>query len=949
MDNRGVTSANTMLELLDLLGHLPGHMLTVVAPDGRPTYVTPSVRDALGYDPQAFLELLPTLVHPDDRDHAREAWFGIMQTPGSKLEATLRLRHADGSWHWIDAVGVNAFDHPAVRGVVWNYRDITEQVRAAAALKASEERLRTMLEQSYDVCVVLSGDLTIQWANEGARTVMGYDPDEVTGTNVLEFVHPDDYEEAARNLLAALSGSPPSEPAIVRARRRDGSWIWVDVVGADLREHGPASEFALCLRDVTHHYEAERQVRRSEERFRALVQHAADAIIVLTPDGRIEYVSGERQLFGRAVEEVVGHHSLEWVHPDELPRLMEELGDVLVKPGASIQSTFRVLGGDDRWRWAEAAVTNMTDNPAVGGIVANVRDITERIEAEQDAKRLIQLFEATDDQVGMTDPEGRLLLLNAAARQHLGLDPDQPLPEVDLLSFFPPWERDRVNHEVLPTLVDRGSWSGEIEIVKPGTDRTIPVLAQFLAHRDQQGRIEYFSTVLRDISERKAFEAQLEHAATHDPLTGLPNRTLLLDRLTMALARARRHDTLVAVLFLDLDHFKVINDSRGHSLGDELLAAIAQRITEALRPDDTVARFGGDEFVVLCEDLHNETQALVVAQRVLSSLEEVFAIGGTEIFVGASIGISHFRADDDHATPETLLREADAAMYRAKDRGRAQIAVYDETLRSRSLWRLDTETALRRALERDELVVHFQPIVELDSGHVRELEALVRWNHPDRGLLLPAEFIPIAEETGLIVPIGTRVLEEACQQLARWQQALPDLQSMSISVNLSGRQLGDPDLPDLLATIIDRTGVRPEQIVLEMTESLLMDDVEFSHLTLARLKALRVRLAIDDFGTGYSSLSYLRTFPVDVLKVDRSFVAGLGTEGGDEAIVAAVIHLAHTLGLDAVAEGVETAAQLERLRALGCDLAQGFHLARPAPAEDVTSVLGRVIVTDRPR
>jgi diguanylate cyclase (GGDEF)-like protein/PAS domain S-box-containing protein len=919
-------------------------MLTVVDGSGRPTYVTPSVRDALGYEPQAFLELLPTLVHPDDRAHAREAWMQALRAPGAKISATLRLRHADGSWHWIDAVGVNAFDHPAVGGVVWNYRDITEQIQAAAALKSSEERLRLMLEHSYDVCVVLDGELRIQWANEGARTVMGYDPAEVIGADVLDFVHPDDRDDAARSLLAALVGSPPPESTIVRARRADGSWIWVDVVGADLRGSSASREFALCLRDVTHRYEAAREIRRREERFRALVQNAADAIVVLATDGTIADVSGDRELFGRAVEGVIGHHSLEWVHPDELARVMEELREVLTTPGASVQTTCRVLGGDDRWRWVEATVTNMTDNAAVGGIVANIRDITDRVEAEQDAQRLIQLFEATEDKIGIADPTGRLVLLNTAARHHLGLDPDQPLPEVDLLSFFPPWERDRVTHDLLPALVERGSWSGEIEILQPGTERTIPVLAQFLAHRNRAGRIEYFSTVLRDISERKVFEAQLEHAATHDPLTGLPNRTLLLDRLTMALARARRHHSSLAVLFLDLDQFKVINDSHGHSLGDELLIAIAQRIAAALHPDDTVARFGGDEFVVLCEDLHDENEAVMIAKRLLASLEGVFDIDGTEIFVGASIGISHLRPGDEQATPESLLREADAAMYRAKDRGRAQIAVYDETLRSQSLWRLDTETALRHALERDELVVYFQPIVDLRSGRVRELEALLRWNHPDRGLLPPSEFISIAEETGLIIPIGATVLEQACRQVAEWQRALPDLQPLSVAVNLSGRQLGDPDLADQIASTIARTGVQPEQIVLEMTESLLMHDVEFSHETLARLKELRVRLAIDDFGTGYSSLSYLREFPVDVLKVDRSFVAGLGTVGGDEAIVAAIISLAHTLGLVAVAEGVETVAQLERLRTLGCDLAQGFYLAHPAPAAELSAVLDRVLV-----
>jgi predicted signal transduction protein with EAL and GGDEF domain len=372
-------------------------------------------------------------------------------------------------------------------------------------------------------------------------------------------------------------------------------------------------------------------------------------------------------------------------------------------------------------------------------------------------------------------------------------------------------------------------------------------------------------------------------------------------------------------------------------------------LSHALRPDDTVARFGGDEFVVLCEDLDDDAHAIEAGEHLQRVLEDVFTIDGTGIYVAASIGISFFDPDQhttvgegsEEVTPEVLLREADAAMYRAKERGRGQITVFDETLRSRNIRRLDIETSLRRALDGDELIVHYQPILDLATGRVRHLEALVRWRHPERGLLLPAEFVPIAEETGLIVPLGRAVLQASCQELATWRKDHPTLSEVSVSVNLSGRQLAHPALVDDLEEVIAATGVEPESLVLEITESLLMDDVEFSHQTLARLKRLRVQLAVDDFGTGYSSLSYLRSFPVDLLKVDRSFVAGLGAENGDEAIVAAIIRLAHTLGLEAVAEGVETAAQLARLRALGCNLAQGFYLARPMPAADAFASLTR--------
>jgi diguanylate cyclase (GGDEF)-like protein/PAS domain S-box-containing protein len=781
----------------------------------------------------------------------------------------------------------------------------------------------------------------------------GYTIDDVRGTAVLDYVHPDDHETAATNLARSLEGDPPDDPTLVRASHKDGGWVWVEVVGANLLDDEAVRGYVLCLREVTHRQqaelarrEAEEQVRRNEERFRGLVQNAADAVLVLATDETVLYTSPQSRVFGVPADDLVGRWALEFVHHDDIEATRATLRAVEKTPGATATQTFRVLSGGGEWRWAEARVSNMLDNEAVGGIVANVADVTDRIAAEQDAQRLLRIFEATDDLVCITDTTGAVTHLNRAAREFLGVDSDAALPSLDLASFFASWELDKLEHELLPALKDNGSWSGELDILDPD-GRHIPALVQLLAHSGTSGHSEYYSAVMRDISERKAFEDRLEHQATHDPLTGLPNRMLLLDRLTMALARARRHHSVVAVLFLDLDHFKVINDSHGHTLGDQLLAAIANRLATALRPDDTVARFGGDEFVVLCEDLNRESQAIMVANRIQRVLGDVFAIGATEIFVGASIGISPFDATSDDqrdiedVTPEVLLREADAAMYRAKERGRGEIAVFDETLRSRSLHRLDTETALRRALDRDELEVHYQPIIDLATGRVRHLEALVRWQHPDRGMLLPAEFVTIAEETGLIVPIGRFVLEAACEALAAWRVDNPESPDVHVSVNLSGRQLAHPGLVDDLKAIIATTGVPGEAIVLEMTESLLMEDVEFSHQTLDRLKSLDVQLAVDDFGTGYSSLSYLRSFPVDVLKVDRSFVSGLGTAAGDEAIVTAIVRLAHSLGLEAVAEGVETAAQLARLRALGCNMAQGFYLARPAPAEESFGSLHR--------
>jgi diguanylate cyclase (GGDEF)-like protein len=444
--------------------------------------------------------------------------------------------------------------------------------------------------------------------------------------------------------------------------------------------------------------------------------------------------------------------------------------------------------------------------------------------------------------------------------------------------------------------------------------------------RSQDGEAQYFFSQFQDITGRKEMEAELAHQALHDSLTGLPNRSLLADRLIHGLAGSRRRGSELGVIFLDMDHFKSVNDTLGHGSGDELLRQAAGRIAETIRLDDSVARIGGDEFVIVCDDI-SAVETEEIAERVLEALSAPYLLGGQETTVTASLGLA---ISDDRATPESLLRDSDAAMYRAKERGRGRIELFDDALRSQVERRLATVAGLHRALERQEFVVYYQPVVDLATGAMVSAEALLRWQHPDRGLVNPDQFIPLAEETGLIVPIGAWVLEEACRQLVRWQTLGAH---MSIAVNLSVRQVLAPDLAGLIKEVLDRTGVRPADLCLEMTESVLMDDVEYFGRTLAGLKALGVRLSIDDFGTGYSSLSYLKRFPLDAVKVDRAFVDGLGTDAHDTALVAAIVAMAEALDLEVTAEGVETQDQLTNLKQLHCRQAQGYYLARPMPAD----------------
>jgi diguanylate cyclase (GGDEF)-like protein len=440
-----------------------------------------------------------------------------------------------------------------------------------------------------------------------------------------------------------------------------------------------------------------------------------------------------------------------------------------------------------------------------------------------------------------------------------------------------------------------------------------------------------------DITTRKRAETQLAHQALHDPLTGLPNRTLFLDRLSLALARLERRPTTVAVLFLDLDRFKVVNDSLGHDVGDQLIMAMAQRLRAVLRPGDTAGRFGGDEFTVLCEEITGAADAVAIAERIIAAVAKPFRLEDAEAYLSTSVGIALASGSGDRA--EALMRDADAAMYQAKQRGKARWELFDDAMRLKSVARLEVENALHRALERDEFRVVYQPIVALPDGGVVGVEALVRWECPSLGNPLPADWLPLAEEVGLIVPIGAWVLEEACRTAAGWVANGTVAPEFTVGVNVSTRQLAQPDFATVVTRTLAATGLPPERLTLEITESALLLDREHTAAALRVLRDTGVRAVLDDFGTGSSSIAHLRRLPIDALKIDESFVHDVDVDGTAVAVVGAVVHLAHALGLAAVAEGVETAAQLQAVEEMGCDAAQGTHLHAPLAPEDLAALL----------
>ncbi len=501
------------------------------------------------------------------------------------------------------------------------------------------------------------------------------------------------------------------------------------------------------------------------------------------------------------------------------------------------------------------------------------------------------------------------------------------------LALMHPDDRELLRREIETALRTTEPFRFEHRVIRPNGDvRTIDSRGR--VELDADGRVVRMTGTGQDVTERRAAERLLEHQALHDPLTGLPNRALFLDRLQHALARARRPGTSLAVYFCDVDNFKDVNDSLGHGAGDELLIALPPRLREGLRAGDTVARFGGDEFVILCEELATEGEAIRIAERIGEAFALPFALDGRPHHLSVSIGVVFARGGT--ATATEVLRDADAAMYRAKGGGKGRYELFDAQMRASLVARLQTEAELRRALEERELRLHWQPVVALAASGEDDAfvgaEALVRWQHPERGLLAPAAFIAVAEDSGLIAPLGAWVLAEACRQALAWEGG------RIASVNLSPRQLSHSDVPALLERALSETGVDPALLELEITENVLMEQSTLA--TLRQLKAIGVRLVLDDFGTGWSSLAYLKRFPLDGLKIDREFVAGLGSSAEDTAIVAAVLSMAQALELAVVAEGVETDAQLAWLRARGCGFAQGYLLGRPEPAAELAALPG---------
>jgi diguanylate cyclase (GGDEF)-like protein/PAS domain S-box-containing protein len=749
------------------------------------------------------------------------------------------------------------------------------------------------------------------------------------------------FQAAPDSLILVLSGLTDEETA--RQAMERGAHDYFS------KGHVDAHWLPRALRYVMERKTARGALQSSEERFRAMSDASPLGIFVSDAEGSCTYTNAAyHRISGLNLEETLGTNWSMAIHPEDRERVLAEWR-VAARDQAPFQTEFRFLQKDERIVWTRVNSAAMLDGKKWFGLVQTVEDITERKAAEftlrvaeenlfMEKERAQVTLNSIGDAVLTTDTLGNVTYLNLVAEAMTGWAHDEALgrPITEVFNIVDGTTRLAAANPMLRAIGENmavGLAANSVLIRRDGSDSAIEDSAAPIHNRD--GQVTGAVIVFHDVSESRAMALEMAHLAQHDFLTGLPNRLLLTERFSHAIGLAQRHKKQVGLLFLDLDNFKHINDSLGHAVGDLLLQSVANRLVECVRTTDTVCRQGGDEFVILLAEIGQPQDAAHVAETLRAALDMPHLIDGHELHISLSIGISVY--PDDGTNVDTLMQNADTAMYHAKASGRNNYQFFRADMNARAVRRLFVESSLRRALKHGEFMLHYQPKIDLATGAMTGAEALLRWQDPDLGLVMPAQFVPIAEDNGLIVPVGRWVLREACRQVQAWLDS--GLPAVPVSVNISAAEFRHEGFLEGVAQILKETGLAPHYLQLELTESILMHDVESSASVLEALKAMGVQLAIDDFGTGYSSLSYLKRFPIDTLKIDQSFVRDIATDSDDATIVAAVIGMGRNLKQRVIAEGVETQEQLEFLQARHCDEGQGFHFSHPVSAEDFARLL----------
>jgi diguanylate cyclase (GGDEF)-like protein/PAS domain S-box-containing protein len=667
------------------------------------------------------------------------------------------------------------------------------------------------------------------------------------------------------------------------------------------------------------------------KRAEAVMEHVVEGVVSADEQGIIlSFNPAAQEIFGYAADELVGQH-IEVLIPEAVAGL--NLLPVVREKSSRIIRDLPARRKDGSQYPMDLSVSeiNLDGSPLYIGIM---RDISDRKKSEQELGLAARIFESIGEATVITDAENNIVSVNPAFTRITGYAPEEALGKNPRILSSGRHDKEFFR-SMWGSINSTGRWQGEIWDRRKSGEIYPKWLSISTIKDNGTGGLRNYVAIFSDITERKEAERRIQYMAHYDMLTGLPNRALLHDRLFQYLNHASRSGKRVALLFLDLDRFKTINDSLGHTAGDLLLQSVAERLKSCLRAEDTVARLGGDEFVVVLPDIQEIEYAAVVAGKILERVAQPHAVGGVELSTTASIGISIY--PHDGVDKETLVKNADVAMYKSKEAGRNNYLFFAEEMNASAVERLALENSLRRALERREFILHFQPQVHSGTGRIVGVEALLRWRHPELGLLMPEQFIPLAEESGLLVEIGEWVLREACEKNRAWQDA--GLAAVPVAVNLSALQFRQANLPGIVASALEQSGLQPKYLELELTESSIIQNAEAATNTLRQLKAMGVRLSIDDFGTGYSNLAYLKRYPIDKIKVDQSFVRGMTTDPDDAAIVRAIISMAKSLKLKVIAEGVETREHADFLSANQCDEAQGFHFSNPLPEGEFRNIL----------
>ena len=915
-------------QLLDVIGD---GVLIIERDSAQIVEANPRIAGWLGYAAAQMTGMPLAALVPDQ---AQQIHWGLdpnLVPIGPVFRA--RLQRSDGGTMPAEvSIKRVTFDEQAL--VVAVVRDQTERDRAERALRDSEERLRQIFETNQAIKLILDPeDGRIVDANQAASRFYGYPHDRLVGMNIRQINRMDG--DAVTQVMRQASQQQRLAFEF-RHQLADGDVRDVEVFTGPLAYRGKTLLYSI-IHDVSERTAATRALRDSEERLELALRGADLGLWDWDiASGSVTYSARWAQMLGERIDDVVPHVDSWWsrVHPDDVAAVTAALQDHLDGETQQFEKTYRMAHGDGGWRW----ITNrgrVVERDADGRplrAAGTHMDVTASRCAQDRLRLVAQVFDNGNEGVIITDAENRIVEVNKAFSAITGYAADEVIGKrPQLLSSG---RHDRAFYQALwQSLQHSGRWSGEIWNRRKNCE-VYPEWLSISAVHDDDGKVCNYVAVFSDISEQHRSRAELEHLAHHDALTNLPNRLLFNARLEYAIVHAKRGRNALAVLFIDVDRFKTINDSLGHATGDEVLRVAAERMRAVLRADDTMARVGGDEFIILLENV-TPGGAREVAEKLAAALRTPLNLDDDPLYLSLSVGISMYPRDGSDV--DTLLRNADAAMYKAKDSGRDTFHFYTPQLTDEAREQVFLQNHLRRAIDHAEFRVFYQPQVDIETGRATGVEALLRWQHPSEGLIMPGRFIPLLEEHGLMRQVGPWVLQQACTDYVRWQQA--GLAPRSLAVNLSGTQIHGTASVDAIAAILDATGMPPEHLELEVTETFVMNDPEANINSLHRLRALGIRLAIDDFGTGYSSLTYLKRLPINKLKIDRSFVMDIPGDADDEAIARAVIGLGRTLNLDIVAEGVERRACAEFLMREGCYNGQGYLWGKPVAESEIRAWL----------